>query len=57
MAKSKFSIAHNDDEMRNLINETDHKILAQWGIDCAERVMHYFENSYATDFRPKYCMD
>lgn len=53
MEKSKFSIAHKDEEMLELVNKTDHKILAQWAIDCAERVLPYFEKKYPQDFRPR----
>ena len=48
-----FSITHEDDEMRGLISKTDHKTLALWSIDCAERVMHYFETEYTDDPRPR----
>ena len=53
MKKSKFSIAHKDEEMMNLVNKTDQKVLAIWAIDCAERVMHYFEEKYPQDHRPR----
>lgn len=53
MKKLKFSIAHKDEEMTGLVKETDHKILAIWAIDCAERVLPYFEKNYPHDNRPR----
>ena len=53
MNKSKFSITHPDLEMHTLMSKADHKTLALWAIDCAERVMPFFENSYPKDIRPR----
>jgi hypothetical protein len=57
MAKSKFSIAHEDEEMLALVSQTDHKTLALWAIDCAERVMPYFEEKFPEDNRPRQAID
>jgi hypothetical protein len=53
MKKSTFSIAHKDEEMVYLVSKTNHKTLAIWAIDCAERVMPYFEEKYPEDLRPR----
>jgi len=53
MKKSKFSINHKDDEMMGLVRNTDQKILARWAIGCAERVIHFFEEKFPDDNRPK----
>ena len=53
MERKKFSITRKDEEMLELVNKTDHKTLAVWAIDCAERVMHYFEEKYPQDHRPQ----
>jgi hypothetical protein len=53
MKKSKFSITHKDEEMLDIISKTDHKTLAVWAIDCAERVMPYFEEKYPHDHHPR----
>ncbi len=53
MKQKKFSIAHKDEEMLTLMSTTDHKILAIWAIDCAERVMQSFEEKYPEDKRPR----
>jgi hypothetical protein len=52
MKKSKFSLAHEDGELFALVSNTDHKTLAFWAIDCAERVMPYFAEKYPQDHRP-----
>jgi hypothetical protein len=57
MVKSKFSIAHKDEEMVALIKDTDHKTLAVWAIDCAERVLPYFEEKYPEDHRPRQAIE
>jgi hypothetical protein len=57
MKKSKFSIAHEDEEMRELVRNTEQKILAIWAIDCALRVMHYFEDKYPKDDRPRQALE
>lgn len=57
MQQKKFSIAHKDEEMLELVSKTSHKILALWAIDCAERVMHYFEEKYPKDHRPRKALE
>lgn len=53
MAKPKFSLARPDEEMQILIGQTDHKTLALWAIDCAERVLPFFEEAFPDDKRPR----
>lgn len=53
MKKSRFSIAHKDPELTELVANTDHKVLATWAIACTERVLPYFENTYPQDTRPR----
>lgn len=36
-----------------LLEKADHRILAEWAIDCAERVLPYFEEKYPKDRRPR----
>lgn len=57
MPQKKFSLAHNDEEMRTLVSITDQKILATWAIDCAERVIHFFEEQYPDDPRPRIALE
>jgi Imm-5 like putative immunity protein len=52
--KSQFSLTRNKDErIVELVRKTDHKTLAVWAIDCAERVLPYFEGKYPADNRPR----
>jgi hypothetical protein len=48
-----FSIARKDKEMVHLVSKTDQRTLALWAIECAERVMPYFEEKYPEDPRPR----
>ena len=57
MVKSKFSITRKDEEMLELVSKTDHQTLAIWAIDCAERVMPYFEEKYPQDHRPRQALE
>ncbi|GIK67496.1 MAG: hypothetical protein BroJett018_52900 [Chloroflexota bacterium] len=54
MAKSKFSLAaYKDAAMLEVMAKTDHTTLAVWAIDCAERVLPYFEQQFPNDPRPR----
>jgi hypothetical protein len=57
MRKAGFSIAHKDRDMLALVGKTDHKTLATWAIDCAERVMPYFEEKHPEDHRPRQAIE
>ena len=57
MAKSKFSLAKHKGEFLGLVEKTDHKTLAIWAIDCAERVMPYFEDQFPNDHRPRHAIE
>lgn len=54
MKKSKFSLTrYKDVRVEELVRRTDQKILAEWAIDCAERVLPYFEAKHPEDTRPR----
>ncbi len=57
MKLKKFSIAHKDEEMTDLVGKTDQKTLALWAINCAERVLPYFEEKYTKDNRPRQALE
>src|SRR5260370_5140526 len=57
MEKPKCSIARKDEEMLELASKTDHKTVALWAIDCAERVMPHFEDKYPEDQRPRQAIE
>lgn len=42
-----------DRSIEELADRTDHRILAIWAADCAERVLHYFEEKSPGDRRPQ----
>lgn len=37
--------------------DADHRLLAVWAVDCAEHILHFFENVYPADFRPREAID
>ena len=39
--------------MEMLVKETDQRTLAAWAIDCAERVLPFFEEKFPEDPRPR----
>jgi hypothetical protein len=49
----KFSLSRHDEPMEALMKATDKKTLAVWAIDCAERVLPYFEKNFPEDSRPR----
>jgi hypothetical protein len=54
MVKSKFSLTYfKDSRIVELVRKNDKKILAIWAIDCAERVLPFFEKKYPQDNRPR----
>ena len=53
MKKTKFSLTRKDEEMLELVRNTDHKTLALWSIDCVLRILPYFERKYPQDNRPR----
>lgn len=57
--KSKFTLIQyiKDERIVELVNKTDKKILAVWAIDCAERVLPYFEKKYSKDHRPRNALE
>jgi hypothetical protein len=57
MKKSKFSLARHKNEFMELVGKTDQKTLAAWAIECAERVMPYFEQNYPHDPRPRHALE
>jgi hypothetical protein len=55
--KSKFSVAYKDRSLLELVGKTDHRTLAAWAIDCAERALPYFEERYPEDRRPRQAIE
>lgn len=57
MVRNKFSIAHKDEDLTGLVGKSDHKTLARWAVDCAERVLPYFKEKYPLDKRPQAALE
>lgn len=53
MKKDHFNLNQSDAPMLDLVERADQKILAIWAIDCAMRVLPYFEREYPKDNRPR----
>jgi len=52
--RQKFSLTqYKDERIAELVGKTGHKTLAVWAIDCAERVLPYFDKQYPEDNRPR----
>ena len=39
------------------LQDDDHRLLAMWAADCAEHVLHHFEQARPTDDRPRRAID
>jgi hypothetical protein len=57
MKKSKFSLVPHKEYFMELVSQTDQKTLAVWAIDCAERILPYFEEKYPDDKRPRQAIE
>jgi hypothetical protein len=44
-------------KIAELAKKTDHKTLATWALDCAERVLPFFESKYPEDGRPRVAIE
>lgn len=58
MKKTKIAIKNpREGKIAELAKTTDHNILATWALDCAEKVLPYFENKYPNDKRPRIAIE
>jgi hypothetical protein len=57
MKKSSFSLKQRKAEFTKLVEEIDQKTLALWAIECATRVLPYFEEAYPDDRRPRQAVE
>jgi len=53
MRKRVLVVTSMDKPLDELVSRSNHKILAIWAAECAERVLHYFEDKYPDDNRPR----
>jgi hypothetical protein len=52
-----FSLTAKDEPLEELVRGTDKKTLAIWAIDCAMRVLPFFEEKYPEDHRPQNALE
>lgn len=58
MGKSKSSLLqYKDTRITEPAGSADHKTLAIWAIDCARRVLPYFEERFPQDERPRKALE
>lgn len=58
MKKSKLAVRNlNEGRIAELAKKTDHQTLATWALDCAERVLPFFESRYPKDNRPRVAIE
>jgi hypothetical protein len=53
MAGPLIAVTPMDEAIADLAGKSDHKTVAIWAADCAERVLPYFEEKYPEDDRPR----
>jgi hypothetical protein len=53
MKRPRMVVTRKDKVIEDLANRTNHKGLAIWAADCAERVLPYFEKRRPMDDRPR----
>jgi len=57
MKKPKLAVTDKDKIIAELVGKTEHKTLAVWACDCAERALPYFESKYPKDDRPRLAIE
>lgn len=58
MKKSKLAVRNlHEGKIADLAKMTDHRTLATWALDCAERVLPFFESRYPRDGRPRVAIE
>ena len=53
----KFSLNYQDEALLVLVKECDHDNIAAWAIDCVERVLPYFNETFPDDPRPQRALE
>jgi len=55
--KAKFTLTQHKSFFLQIAGETDQRTLAVWAIECAGRVLPYFEEAYPDDRRPREALE
>lgn len=53
MKGKRFIDASMSKDIAELVKRSEHRVLANWAADCAERVLPFFENERPNDRRPR----
>lgn len=53
MKNINFKVDYMNDQIIELASKCEHKILAIWATDCAERVLTYFEEKHPNNHNPR----
>jgi hypothetical protein len=57
MKKPTFSLNQKDEALRILINKSTKLSIAQWALECAERVLPYYVSKFPADDRPQQALE
>jgi hypothetical protein len=57
MARRVIAVTDMDRPIEELVRKTGHQTLAIWAADCAERVLHFFEENDPGDTRPRNALE
>jgi hypothetical protein len=57
MAKLKLVLSNLEPGLVELTSRSDHKTVATWALDCAERVLLHFEKQHPDDPRPRLAIE
>ena len=57
MIAPRFKDVAMSEAMSELVRQSDHRVLALWAADCAERVLPLFEARFPDDDRPRRAID
>jgi hypothetical protein len=57
MQQPKIAVTELDEQIFNLVRQTNHKALGIWAADCAQRVLPYFEKASPEDTRPRVAIE
>lgn len=57
MNKNRFNLNVKDEQLTDLVRNSSQLSLAAWAIDCASRVLPYFETEFPHDPRPRAALE
>ncbi|MFA6096062.1 MAG: putative immunity protein [Candidatus Paceibacterota bacterium] len=57
MKRPRSLVSFRDEATLELVKKTEKKTLAVWAIDCAKRILPYFEKKHPQDRRPRQALE